>query len=49
MVVVQQLAEELHQAVQRRVMLERELSSITFCIDVLKRELVERLPVAQSP
>lgn len=42
MVVVEQLQHELLEAVRKKEVLELQLKSMEFCIDVLKKELYTR-------
>jgi len=44
MEVVKQLVEELHQAIDRKEVLEKNIRSLDFCINVMRREIAERLP-----
>ncbi len=42
---MQQLKEELYEVAQRKLNLEREIISLNGFISVMRRELVQRMPV----
>ncbi len=45
--IIQQLKEELYQIIKRKLLLEKEIKTMDFYINVLKRELDQRLSQPQ--
>jgi len=48
MAVVEQLVEELREALAKKEVLAHQLDSVDFSITVMKKEILARLPLAQT-